>query len=47
MEAAVAEAESRPPASTEDIFAWTFKDMPPRLADQLAEVKNVPGEAGR
>jgi pyruvate dehydrogenase E1 component alpha subunit len=47
VEAAVAEAESRPSASVEDIFAWTFKDMPPRLAAQLAEIKNVPGEAGR
>jgi pyruvate dehydrogenase E1 component alpha subunit len=47
VEAAVAEAEARPAASAEDIFAWTFKDMPPRLAAQLAELKSVPGEAGR
>jgi pyruvate dehydrogenase E1 component alpha subunit len=47
VEAAVAEAEAKPPAAPEEIFAWTFKDMPPRIAGQLAELKNVLGEAGR
>jgi pyruvate dehydrogenase E1 component alpha subunit len=47
VEAAVAEAEARPAATPEDIFAWTFKDMPPRLAGQLAEMKDEIGEAGR
>jgi pyruvate dehydrogenase E1 component alpha subunit len=39
VEAAVAEAESRPAAAMDDLFAFTFKDMPPRLAVQLAELK--------
>jgi pyruvate dehydrogenase E1 component alpha subunit len=47
VEAAVAEAEARPTATPEDIFAWTFKDMPPRLAGQLAELKDDLREAGR
>jgi pyruvate dehydrogenase E1 component alpha subunit len=47
VEAAVAEAEAKPAAAPEDIFAWTFKDMPPRLAGQLAELKIFLWEAGR
>ncbi|MGD0782367.1 MAG: pyruvate dehydrogenase (acetyl-transferring) E1 component subunit alpha [Candidatus Aminicenantales bacterium] len=47
VEAAVAEAEAKPSAGPEDLFAWTFEDMPPRLAGQLAELKDVLGEAGR
>jgi len=44
IERAVAEAESRPPASPEDIFSYTFKDLPPALAEQLAELKaGLPG----
>ncbi len=44
VEKAVAEAESRPPASPEDVFAYTFKEMPPDLADELAELKSgLPG----
>lgn len=47
VEAAVAEAEAKPACAPEENFAWTFKDMPPRLAGQLAELKEVLGEAGR
>jgi pyruvate dehydrogenase E1 component alpha subunit len=39
VERAVAEAESFPTATPEDIFAFTFKDMPPALSEQLAELK--------
>jgi hypothetical protein len=35
----VAKAESVPPPTVEDIFAHTFKDLPPQLREQLAELK--------
>lgn len=47
VERAVAEAESRPPASPEDVFAYTFKDLPPALAEQLAELKAALPGGGR
>jgi pyruvate dehydrogenase E1 component alpha subunit len=48
VEKAVAEAESRPIATPEDIFAYTYKVMPPILKEQLAELKrSLAGEAGR
>jgi TPP-dependent pyruvate/acetoin dehydrogenase alpha subunit len=39
VEEAVAKAESVPPPAVEEIFAHTFKVMPPRLEMQLAETK--------
>lgn len=48
IEAAVAEAESRPPASLDDIFAYTYRDSPPELAAQLAALRTaLDREAGR
>jgi len=47
VEKAVEEAESRPPASIEDLFAYTYASMPPYLAAELAEVKAASGEAPR
>jgi pyruvate dehydrogenase E1 component alpha subunit len=48
VEKAVAEAESRPQATPDDIFAYTYKDMPPSLAEQLAGLKeSLKTEAGR
>jgi pyruvate dehydrogenase E1 component alpha subunit len=47
VEAAVAEAEAKPAGAPEEIFAWTFKELPPRLAGQLAELKEFLREAGR
>jgi pyruvate dehydrogenase E1 component alpha subunit len=48
VETAVTEAESRPSAAPEDIFAFTYKVMPPVLGEQLAELKrDLAGEAGR
>jgi pyruvate dehydrogenase E1 component alpha subunit len=44
VEAAVSEAEARPPASAEEVFGHTYKDLPPRLAAQLAELKPGPEE---
>ena len=46
VEEAVAEAETRPPASLEDIFSHTFGAMPPRLAEELAALK-AEGEGRR
>jgi pyruvate dehydrogenase E1 component alpha subunit len=42
VEKAVAQAESLPPPTPEDIFAYTFKDMPPQLEEQLTELKPSP-----
>jgi len=39
VEKAVAEAESRPPAAPEDLFAYTYGTMPPDLEAQLDELK--------
>lgn len=36
IEAAVGEAEARPSASIQDLFAFTYEKMPARLAEQLA-----------
>jgi pyruvate dehydrogenase E1 component alpha subunit len=48
VDQAVAEAESRPIAAPEDIFAFTYKVMPPALEEQLAELKrSLAGEGGR
>ena len=44
VEEAVAKAESVPPPAAEEIFAHTFKDMPPQLREQLAELKKTPQE---
>ncbi len=45
VEKAVADAESRPPASADDVFASTFAAMPPDLEAQLAELKSSLPEA--
>jgi pyruvate dehydrogenase E1 component alpha subunit len=48
VEQAVAEVESRPVATPEDLFAFTYKVMPPALGEQLAELKrSLAGEAGQ
>jgi pyruvate dehydrogenase E1 component alpha subunit len=47
VEKAVSEAESLPPASVADIFAFTYKTMTPRLTGQLAELEDFLKEAGR
>jgi len=39
VEKAVAEAEARPPASVDDIFAYTYAAAPPDLEAQRAELK--------
>jgi pyruvate dehydrogenase E1 component alpha subunit len=39
VEMAVAEAEARPPAAVDDIFAYTYAAAPPDLVAQLAELK--------
>ena len=39
VEKAVAEAEARPPASVDDIFAFTYSSIPPELERQMAELK--------
>jgi pyruvate dehydrogenase E1 component alpha subunit len=44
VEKAVAEAEARPPATPDDIFAYTYATMPPDLDVQLAALKaTLPG----
>lgn len=47
VEKAVAEAEARPPASPDDIFAYTYASMPPDLAAQLADLKSTLPEGSR
>ncbi len=48
VEKAVAEAESRPPATVDDLFAYTYKNMPPALAEQRTGLKEaLKAEAGR
>jgi pyruvate dehydrogenase E1 component alpha subunit len=47
IEKAVAEAEARPPASVDDIFAYTFAKMPPDLEAQLAALKATLPEGRR
>jgi pyruvate dehydrogenase E1 component subunit alpha len=39
VEKAVAEAEARPPATPDDIFAYTYAAMPPDLEAQRADLK--------
>ncbi|MHB8055354.1 MAG: pyruvate dehydrogenase (acetyl-transferring) E1 component subunit alpha [Candidatus Aminicenantales bacterium] len=48
VEKAVALAESRPAASLEDIFAFTYRESPPELNSQLAALRTaLAREAGR
>lgn len=47
VEKAVAEAERRPPATPDDIFAYTYAAMPPDLAAELAELKDALAEEPR
>jgi pyruvate dehydrogenase E1 component alpha subunit len=47
VEKAVADAEARPSASPEDIFAHTYAAMPPDLEAQLAELKSSLPEGRR
>ncbi len=43
IEAAVAEAEGKPAAAVEDLFAFTYKEMPVRLIEQLAATAAAEG----
>jgi pyruvate dehydrogenase E1 component alpha subunit len=47
VEQAVVEAETRPPATPDDIFAYTFATMPPDLEAQLAGLKATLPEGER
>ena len=47
VEKAVAEAEAMPPASLEDLFAYTYASMPPGLKEQLDEAGAAEREASR
>jgi pyruvate dehydrogenase E1 component alpha subunit len=47
VERAVAEAEAKPIATPDDVFAYTFAEMPPDLAAQLAELKAALAEGRR
>jgi pyruvate dehydrogenase E1 component alpha subunit len=47
VEKAVAEAEARPAATVDDIFAYTYAVMPPDLASELAELKSSLPEGRR
>ena len=47
VEKAVAEAEAMPPASLEDLFAYTYASMPPDLKEQLDEAGAAEREASR
>jgi len=47
VEKAVEKAEAIPPASLEDLFAFTYATMPPGLSEELAELKSFVGETGR
>lgn len=47
VEQAVAEAENRPAAAIEDIFAYTYAAMTPQLTEQLAELRESLKEGGR
>jgi pyruvate dehydrogenase E1 component alpha subunit len=44
---AVEEAESRPPATIEDLYDFTYAAMPPFLAAELAKANSSSGEAAR
>jgi pyruvate dehydrogenase E1 component alpha subunit len=41
---AVAEAEDTPAPQPEDLFVHTYKEMPPKLAEQLAALRGTPKE---
>lgn len=47
VETAVAAAESRPPASPDEVFLHTYKTIPPRLETQLSALKESIREADR
>ena len=47
VENAVADAESRPIATPEEVFAHTYATMTPQLAEQLSEFKAFLKEGGR
>jgi len=47
VEKAVADAEALPPASLEDLFAFTYASMPPGLREQLDEAGAAGTEASR
>ena len=47
VEKAVEEAESRPPASTRDLFAYTYAAMTPNLEEELADVEAGEPEGSR
>jgi pyruvate dehydrogenase E1 component alpha subunit len=47
VEKAVEEAESRPPASIDDLFSYTYQTLPPSLAIELAETKAAAAGAPR
>jgi pyruvate dehydrogenase E1 component alpha subunit len=48
VEQAVAEAEARPPAALEDIFAFTYRSAPPELSAQLGALRDsIEKEPGR
>jgi len=47
VEKAVVEAEARPPATPDDLFAYTYATMPPDLEAQLADLKAFLAEGRR
>jgi len=47
VENAVADAESRPIATPEEVFAYTYAAMTPQLAEQLSEFEAFLKESGR
>ncbi len=47
VEKAVEEAEAKPPASIDELFAYTYAAMTPNLAEELAEVKAAGPESAR
>lgn len=47
VEKAVADAESRPAATPEDVFAHTYATMTPQLTEQLSELEAFLKESGR
>lgn len=47
VEKAVAEAEARPAATLDDLFAYTYAAMPPELEAQLADLKAFLAEGRR
>lgn len=47
VEKAVAEAEARPAATPEDLFAYTYAAMPLELEAQLADLKAFLAEGRR